>query len=106
MDYTKQECIKWSKNRMVDPRYNSKIEIGSDAYNMLSDLCKIYDIVISYRIKDKTSPLFSQTNQPHFTNPHTNTPPYHYIIANGMIVKHSKESPKKYNKNKGVIHRL
>ncbi len=49
MDYTKKHCLKWARNKNLDPISNTPIDPGSYTYNTLSKLCEKYDIVGTYK---------------------------------------------------------
>jgi len=103
MEYTKKECVKWSKNRSLEPRTNRPIEIGSDVYIILSDSCEKYGVIISYRLSNKSYNVPS-TN---FNGHQSSGKSCKYSIINNKVVKNYNTSQSKVNnKNKGVIHTL
>jgi hypothetical protein len=41
-EFTKEECLKWKSNKLVNPRTNRKIEKDKPTYNKLNKLCDKY----------------------------------------------------------------
>lgn len=109
MDYTKKDCIKWSKNRELDPVTGSRIEPGSYIYSRMVDLCKYHNVMYTGRKPENYIPKpnyrsFSDALKPSLNkiksheptpesvqeynyNPGCYTGKYKTVISKGVIKK-------------------
>lgn len=113
MEYSRADCLRWSRNKNIDPQSGGPLEIGSDSYNKLYDLCSKYGIVSTRLNQSNNMPQSSQYSQ---SSGHSNSygsgpcylqENYKTILVDGQIrrIKKMRRYPN-VQKSKKNLHTL